>query len=138
MATSFVDSYNGRVALSMPHAAAVTAPRADLDLADALTKVSPKAQAKAKATATDFEAMFLNSMFSQMMSGVKGDGPFGDTPGTGVWRSMLTEQYSKNFAKAGGVGISNDVFRTLILQQAKSSSSSSSSSTSQASTQAAP
>jgi flagellar protein FlgJ len=30
---------------------------------------------------------------------------------------MLTEQYSKNFAKAGGVGISNDVFRTLILQQ---------------------
>ena len=31
---------------------------------------------------------------------------------------MLTEQYSKSFAKAGGVGISNDVFRTLILQQA--------------------
>ena len=92
--------------------------RPDYQLADALTKVSPQAQAKAKATATDFEAMFLNSMFSQMTSGVKGDGPYGDTPGTGVWRSMLTEQYSKNFAKAGGVGISNDVYRTLILQQA--------------------
>jgi len=25
---------------------------------------------------------------------------------------------SKSFAKSGGVGISNDVFRTLILQQA--------------------
>ncbi|WP_315756568.1 MULTISPECIES: flagellar assembly peptidoglycan hydrolase FlgJ [unclassified Bradyrhizobium] len=122
MATSFIDSYHGRVALNMPTAAAVTAPRTDLDLAEALTKVSPKAQARAKATATDFEAMFLNSMFSQMTSGVKGEGPFGDTPGTGVWRSMLTEQYSKNFAKAGGVGISNDVFRTLILQQAGSSS----------------
>jgi flagellar protein FlgJ len=35
-----------------------------------------------------------------------------------VWRSMLTEQYSKSFAKAGGVGISKDVYRTLILQQA--------------------
>ena len=92
--------------------------RNDPLLAEALTKVSPQAQAKAKATATDFEAMFLNSMFSQMTSGVKGEGPFGDTPGTGVWRSMLTEQYSKSFAKAGGVGISNDVFRTLILQQA--------------------
>ncbi|CAL78747.1 conserved hypothetical protein [Bradyrhizobium sp. ORS 278] len=126
MATSFVDSYAGRVPLSMPSAAARTVPRTDIELTDALSKVSPKAQAKAKATATDFEAMFLNSMFSQMMSGVKGDGPFGDTPGTGVWRSMLTEQYSKNFAKAGGVGISNDVFRTLILQQAKSSSSGSS------------
>ena len=92
--------------------------RPDYDLAAALTKVSPQAQAKAKATAQDFEAMFLNSMFSQMTSGLNGEGPFGNTQGTGVWRSMLTEQYSKSFAKAGGVGISNDVYRTLILQQA--------------------
>ena len=92
--------------------------RPDLQLADALTKVSPQAQAKAKASSQDFEAMFLNSMFSQMTSGIKGEGPFGDTQSTGVWRSMLTDQYSKNFAKAGGVGISNDVYRTLILQQA--------------------
>jgi flagellar protein FlgJ len=92
--------------------------RPDYQLADALTKVTPQAQTKAKATAQDFEAVFLNSMFSQMSAGVKGEGPFGDTTGTGVWRSMLTEQYSKSFAKAGGVGISNDVFRTLILQQA--------------------
>jgi flagellar protein FlgJ len=92
--------------------------RPDLQLADALTKVSPQAQARAKASSQDFEAMFLNQMFAQMTSGLKGEGPFGDTPGTGVWRSMLTEQYSKSFAKAGGVGISNDVYRTLILQQA--------------------
>jgi Rod binding domain-containing protein len=92
--------------------------RPDYQLAEALQKVSPQAQTKAKATATNFEAMFLNSMFSQMTSGIKGEGPFGDTPGTGVWRSMLTDQYSKNFAKAGGVGISSDVYRTLILQQA--------------------
>ena len=99
--------------------APVIPPRTDLGFAEALTKVSPQAQAKAKATAQDFEAMFLNSMFSQMTSGLKGEGPFGDTPGTGVWRSMLTEQYTKSFSKAGGVGISNEVFRTLILQQAK-------------------
>jgi Rod binding domain-containing protein len=96
--------------------------RPDYALADALSKVSPKAQTKAKATATDFEAMFLNSMFSQMTSSIKGEGPFGNTPGTGVWRSMLTDQYSKSFAKAGGVGISNDVYRTLILQQANRAS----------------
>ena len=80
----------------------MTGGRPDYQLADALTKVSPQAQAKAKATAQDFEAMFLNSMFSQMTGGLKGEGPFGDTPGTGVWRSMLTEQYSRSFAKAGG------------------------------------
>ncbi|MBR0811829.1 flagellar assembly peptidoglycan hydrolase FlgJ [Bradyrhizobium diazoefficiens] len=93
--------------------------RPDFELASALQKVSPKQQARAQKTATDFEAMFLNSMFSQMTSGLKGEGPFGDTPGTGVWRSMLTEQYSKNFANAGGVGVATEVYRTLILQQAK-------------------
>jgi Rod binding domain-containing protein len=96
--------------------------RPDPDFAAALKKVPPQAQAKAKTTATDFEAMFLNSMFSQMTNGLKGDGPFGSTPGTSVWRSMLTEQYSKNFAKAGGVGISNEVYHTLIMQQAGRSS----------------
>jgi peptidoglycan hydrolase FlgJ len=115
---------NNNVAGSMPAKAVmpVLNGRPDYQLVDALKKVSPAAQIKAKATATDFEAMFLNSMFSQMTSGIKGEGPFGDTPGTGVWRSMLTEQYSKNFAKAGGVGISDAVYRTLILQQAGRSS----------------
>ncbi|MGN6114314.1 MAG: flagellar assembly peptidoglycan hydrolase FlgJ, partial [Nitrobacter sp.] len=73
-------------------------------------------------TSQDFEAMFLNSMFSQMTTGLKGEGPFGDTQSTGVWRSMLTEQYSKSFAKAGGVGVSDAVFRTLIMQQASQTS----------------
>ena len=93
--------------------------RPDYDFAAALAKVSPQVQAKAKVTAQDFEAMFLNSMFSQMTNGLNGEGPFGNTTGTGVWRSMLTEQYSRQFAKAGGVGISNEVYRTLILQQAR-------------------
>ena len=100
--------------------------RPDREFAAALQKVSPQQQTKAKATATDFEAMFLNSMFSQMTSGLKGEGPFGDTKGTGVWRSMLTEQYSKQFAKAGGVGIANEVYRTLIVTQANSANKSAS------------
>ena len=117
MQSGFINTLNGRVPASF--ATASIKPRADIELKNALAKVPPAAQAKAKATATDLEAMFVNSMFAQMTSGLKGDGPFGDTPATGVWRSMLTEQYSKNFAKAGGVGISNEVFRTLILQQAR-------------------
>jgi peptidoglycan hydrolase FlgJ len=100
------------------YARPVTVKRADPQLADALTRVPEATQKKIRGQARDFEAMFLNSMFSQMTTGIKGEGPFGDTVGTGVWRSMLTDEYSKSFAKAGGVGISNDVFRTLILQQA--------------------
>jgi flagellar protein FlgJ len=90
----------------------------DIAFSEALKKVSPQAQQKAKKSAEDFEAVFLNSMFSQMTSGLKGDGPFGDTVGTGAWRSMLTDQYARSFAKAGGIGISNDVYRSLIIQQA--------------------
>ena len=104
-----------------PYAHPLSVRRADPQLAEALTKVPAATQKKIRGQAQDFEAMFLNSMFSQMTSGIKGDGPFGDTPGTGVWRSMLTDEYSKSFAKADGVGISNEVFRTLILQQANGS-----------------
>ena len=115
MQTGLVNGYTRQTKAAMPQING----RPDFELANALTKVTPKAQARAKATATDFEAMFINSMFSQMTSGLKGEGPFGNTPGTGVWRSMLTEEYSKSFAKAGGIGISKDVYRELILQQAK-------------------
>jgi len=93
--------------------------RTDIVLQDALKKTSPQAIDTARQTASDFESVFLNTMFQQMMSGLNGEGPFGNTPGTGVWRSMLTDEYSKSFAKAGGVGVADDVFRTLILQQAQ-------------------
>ncbi|RJF76610.1 flagellar assembly peptidoglycan hydrolase FlgJ [Rhodopseudomonas palustris] len=106
------------VPVSYPTTAPTRNGRPDYDLTAALAKVSPETQTKARNSARDFEAMFLNSMFSQMTTGLKGEGPFGDTVGTGVWRSMLTEQYSQTVAKAGGVGIASDVFRTLILQQA--------------------
>jgi Rod binding domain-containing protein len=73
--------------------------------------------AKARAAAEDFEAVFLNSMFSQMMTNLDGEGPFGGSKATGVWRSMLTNEYSKAFAKAGGVGLAKHVYGTLIAQQ---------------------
>jgi peptidoglycan hydrolase FlgJ len=91
----------------------------DYDFAAALDKLSPQVKAKAQTQAQNFEGMFLNSMFAQMTSGVKGEGPFGNTVGTGVWRSMQIEQYSKSFAQAGGVGIAKEVYRTLVIQQAK-------------------
>ena len=72
--------------------------------------------AKAKATGEDFEAMFLNSMFQQMFSGV-GQGPFSGGNGANIWRSFLTDEYSKSFVKAGGIGIASEVQRALLAQQ---------------------
>ena len=65
----------------------------------------------------NFEAQFLNSMFSQMETGIDGDGPFGGGPAVGVWRSFLNDQYAKSFAKAGGIGIADHVYHALLAQQ---------------------
>jgi flagellar protein FlgJ len=72
--------------------------------------------AKAKTQGEDFEAMFLNSMFQQMFSGV-GQGPFSGGQGATVWRSFLTDEYSKSFVKAGGIGIAPMVTRELLAHQ---------------------
>lgn len=74
-------------------------------------------QTKARAAAQDFEAVFLNSMFEHMFTGMDGDGPFGGAGAAGVWRSFLTQEYSKTIAKAGGIGIANDVYRSLMAHQ---------------------
>jgi len=84
---------------------------------------SVNTKAKARAAAEDFEAVFLNSMFSQMFTNVDGEGPFGGSQSTGVWRSFLTEEYAKSFAKKGGIGIADEVYRSLIAQQEASSAS---------------
>jgi peptidoglycan hydrolase FlgJ len=78
---------------------------------------APDLNSKTHAAAVNFEAQFLNAMFSQMFAGLQGDGPFGGGPAIGVWRSFLSEQYAKSFAKAGGIGIADHVYHTLLAQQ---------------------
>jgi hypothetical protein len=46
-----------------------------------------------------------------------GQGPFGGGPAAGVWRSLLTDEYAKSFAKSGGIGIAHQVQRELLAQQ---------------------
>jgi peptidoglycan hydrolase FlgJ len=96
--------------------ASVTARDAATQFIRGATAKPQTPQAKARAAAEDFEAVFLNSMFSEMSTGVDGKGTF-DGPGAAIWRSMLTDQYARSFAKAGGVGIANDVYRSLLAQQ---------------------
>jgi peptidoglycan hydrolase FlgJ len=80
-----------------------------------------KIKSKAKAAAQDFESMFLNTMFQEMQTGIEGDGPFGGSGALKVWRSFLTDQYAKTFARAGGIGIAGHVYQELLRQQGISS-----------------
>jgi len=75
------------------------------------------AKANAWTSAVEFESVFLNTMFSQMFTGIDGEGPFGGGGAGGVWRSFLGEEYAKSFAKAGGIGLADHVYRALIAQQ---------------------
>ena len=80
------------------------------------SNVSPAVAAKARASAQDFEAVFLNSMFGHMFAHVN-EGPYSGGEAAKTWRSFLTEEYSKNFAKAGGIGIVDSVYKQLIAVQ---------------------
>ena len=99
----------------MSAVAALTSPAASYASLGARPPIDPRARAREQAV--EFEAVFLNSMFSQMFTGIDGDGPFGGGGKAGVWRSFLTEEYSKSFAKAGGIGIADHVYRSLLNQQ---------------------
>jgi len=99
-------------ALTMP----ALSPAATTALAGKTPDAATSRAAKAKAAGEDFEAVFLNSMFQQMFSGV-GEGPFSGGHGANIWRSFLTDEYSKSFVKAGGVGIASEVTRALLAQQ---------------------
>jgi flagellar protein FlgJ len=95
---------------------------ASLAVSDALRATSLRVprldtKEKAKAASEEFEAVFLNTMFSQMFSGLEGDGPMGGGKATGVWRSLLVDEYAKSFSKSGGIGLSKDIYRSLLAQQ---------------------
>jgi peptidoglycan hydrolase FlgJ len=78
--------------------------------------------AKVWAAAQNFEATFLGSMFENMFTDIDGEGPFGGGQATGIWRSFLTQEYAKIFAKAGGIGLADPVYRALIAHQEASAS----------------
>ena len=73
--------------------------------------------ARAQKASQHFEAVFLNQMFQHMFTGIDGEGPFGGGVGVSIWRSFLTEQYAKSFAKAGGIGLADHVYRSLMAHQ---------------------
>jgi len=106
----------GAFPLTAPGGKAVEAWAAAM-LGKAAPKTAVSTEAQTRATAQEFEAVFLNTMFQQMFTGIDGEGPFGGQGPGSVWRSMLTDEYSKTFSRAGGIGIADHVYRTLMAQQ---------------------
>ena len=87
------------------------------DATNAQAQHALKIKGKAKVASENFEAMFLGNMFQNMFTGVNGEGPFGGSGAEKVWRSFAIDQYAKNFAKAGGIGLAPKVYQQLLKLQ---------------------
>ncbi len=82
-------------------------------LADARSALTAETQAPdaASRVKVDFEAMLINSFVGEMLpkdaGSVYGEGTAGD-----MWRSMLSEQISRQIARSGALGLSRRLFAT--------------------------
>jgi len=67
--------------------------------------------------ATDFEAQAIAAMFRPVFDTIPTDGPFRGGSAEGHWRPMLVDAIARDFARQGGLGIGDAVFRELIRAQ---------------------
>ncbi|MCH8488910.1 MAG: rod-binding protein [Oceanicaulis sp.] len=69
-----------------------------------------------RATAQDFEAVFLAQVLEAMM-GETTQSSFGGGPGEAAFSSMLNEEYAKVITRAGGIGLADSLAREMLRYQ---------------------
>ena len=77
---------------------------------------NPKNLDALKKVGQDFEAQFLAQMLGHMFNGIKTDKMFGGGQGEDMYKSLMVEEYGKAIAKAGGIGVADQVVRSVMLQ----------------------
>ena len=84
-----------------------------------MTTVSPAQYAQMAKTARDFESFFVSRMLESASAGLKTSGAFFGGNGEAQFRSLLNDQYGKQVAQHGGLGIADAVLREMVrLQEA--------------------
>lgn len=74
-------------------------------------------EAQARQAAEEFEAVYLSLMFQSMFTDIGNGGPFSAGPGEKIYRSHLYEELGRTFARSGGVGIADAVYREMMRYQ---------------------
>ena len=82
----------------------------------AAARVAGSREQRAWSQAQNFEQVFLNTMFSQMFTGIGTESPLGGKQSE-AWRGMLVDEYAKSVTGQGGVGLASHVYRELIGAQ---------------------
>jgi Rod binding domain-containing protein len=70
-----------------------------------------------RASAEDYEAVFVSIMLSQMFAGLPTKGMFHGGSAEETWRGMLVSEYGKEISKSGGIGLADHVYRELMRAQ---------------------
>lgn len=81
------------------------------------TPAATGSPAQIKSKAQEFEGVFIAQMLGQMFQGISTDGPFGGGQGEQMFRSLMMDEYGKQIAKQGGIGIATSVTRELLKHQ---------------------
>lgn len=74
---------------------------------------STKEKEKLEEACKDFESIFVNQLMKSMRKTVNKTGLIDGGRGEEIFQSMLDEEYSKEIAKEGRLGISDMLFRQL-------------------------
>lgn len=74
-------------------------------------------QDRMRETAQDFEASFIAQMLRPMFEGISTEAPFGGGEAEGTWRSFLIDEMAKQTARAGGIGLADQVMSTMLQMQ---------------------
>ncbi|MFK7791360.1 MAG: rod-binding protein [Devosiaceae bacterium] len=78
-----------------------------------------------EASAEEFEAVMLSAMLKPIFENVEISEPFGGGEGERMWKGLLVEEYAKEMAATGGIGIADQVRAELLrVQEAMSEQSS--------------
>lgn len=80
---------------------------------------APKNLAQIEEAAKEFEAVFLAQMLAPMFDGLETGGPFGGGHAEQVYRSLLIDEYGRQVAAGGGIGIADAVKNYMISVQAE-------------------
>lgn len=72
---------------------------------------------KAEESVENFEAFFLTRMMESMFEGVSTDGMFGGGHAEKIYRSLLLDEYGKEMAKVGSVGVKDYVMQAILELQ---------------------
>lgn len=80
-------------------------------------------KSKAESAAENFEAFFLTRMMESMFEGVSTDGFFGGGQAEKIYRSLLLDEYGKEMARMGGIGVKDYVMQAILQMQEANSTS---------------